>query len=227
MPNRSLPVRYLISIACALALLSSSARAQVADESNPYRPGFSSTEIWGGYSPGSTSAGVLGRHRDIALGLLGMRWNRRIRASDTGFVYYTFEVIPLARVTPLVVYNAAAPAVCDPPNFDCIRSSAAANGIGFSPLGFTIITRSDQAVQWRFGMTGGALIFDRPTPSDLASRFNFTAAIEAGVQVVNRNGAGVLIVYRLHHLSNASLSEDNLAMLSHVFSIGGRWRVSR
>lgn len=227
MPNRTLPIRSLIPLASAIVLLASSASAQIVDESAARRLGSSSAEIWGGYSPGSTSAGVLGQHGDITLGLVGMRWNRRIRASDSGFVYYTFDVIPLARVTPLVVYQGAAPDVCDPPKFDCVRSSAAASGIGFSPLGLTVITRAEHAVQGRLGLTGGALIFDRPTPSDLAGRFNFTAVMEAGVQVVNQKGAGVLFVYRLHHLSNASLSEDNLAMLSHVFSIGGRWRLSR
>jgi hypothetical protein len=117
--------------------------------------------------------------------------------------------------------------VCSPPYFDCERSSTVARGVGFSPLGLTVITRTDRILQWRFGATGGALIFDRRIPSDLAASFNFTATIEAGVQRVHSGGNGWTLVYRLHHLSNAGTASDNLAMLSHVISIGGRWRLSR
>jgi hypothetical protein len=156
-----------------------------------------------------------------------MRYNRRIRAADTGFVYYTFDLIPVARVTPLVVYAGDPADHCSGPYYNCQRISAVARGVGISPLGLTVIKRIDHMVQWRFGINGGALIFDRPAPSDLAAKFNFTAALEAGIQVVNPTGNGWMLVYRLHHLSNASLAEDNLALLSHVFSIGGRWRLSR
>jgi hypothetical protein len=67
------------------------------------------------------------------------------------------------------------------------------------------------------------LMFDRPAPSDLAAKFNFTAALEGGVQLMRKSGTGVLLVYRLHHLSNAGTASDNLAMLSHVFSVGATW----
>jgi hypothetical protein len=227
MLNRSPLVRPTLFVAGAILLSSASGSAQVVDTAASNRLGSSSAEIWVGYSPTSTSAGILGRHGDVTLGLLGMRFNRRIRASDSGFVYYTFDVIPVARVTPLIVYSGNAADVCSPPYYDCQRSSTVARGVGINPLGFTVITRTDRMLQWRFGATGGALIFDRRTPSDLASRFNFTAVIEAGVQRVNLAGKGWTLIYRLHHLSNAGTAEDNLALLSHVISIGGRWRLSR
>ena len=227
MPNRNPVVRHIIFVAGAILLSSTSGSAQVVDSVASNSLGSSSAEIWVGYSPTSTSAGVLGRHGDVTLGLVGMRFNRRIRASDSGFVYYTFDVIPVARVTPLIVYTGDAADVCSAPYYDCQRSSTVAQGVGFNPLGFTVITRTARMFQWRFGATGGALMFDRRTPSDLASRFNFTAAIEAGVQRVNARGQGWTLVYRLHHLSNAGTAEDNLALLSHVISVGGRWRLSR
>jgi hypothetical protein len=225
--------RAYLCIAVATTLLCHPAAAQTSraiDSTALERNGTSSVEIWAGYSPGSTSAGFLGGHAGIELGLVAMRWNNRIDRSDadTRHVYYTLDLIPVARVTPIIEYTGNAANVCSPPKFDCLRiQGAIARGVGFSPLGVTIVHHADRMLQWRFGATGGVLLFDKPAPSDLASRLNFTAAVEGGIQLVSRKGLGVLIVYRLHHLSNAGTAEDNLAILSHVFSIGGRWQLSR
>jgi hypothetical protein len=213
-------------VIAALVLLSQGALAQhtaCTDTSASDRAGRSGAEIWTGYSGRSTSADFLGRHSGITLTLVGLRWNCRISTSGSRSLYYTFDVIPIARVSPLIVYSTTAADRCQAPNFDCERVATVARGVGVNPLGITRVYHTDRVVQWRLGATGGLLVFDRPTPSDLASRFNFTAAIEGGVQLVRRNGGGVLIVYRLHHLSNGGQAQDNLAMLSHVFSIGGRW----
>jgi hypothetical protein len=216
-------VRFSITVAAAMLLSCQAALAQGADVTD--RVGVSGGEIWAGYSPGSTSAGVLGRHNGIKLGLVGLRWNHRIRASEHRFVDYTLDVIPVARVEPIIAYSAYAAEVCAPPKFDCQRVPVTAHGLGLNPLGVTVVYRADRTVQWRLGATGGVLLFDRRAPSDLAARFNYTAAIEGGMQVVNRRGSGMLLVYRLHHLSNAGQAEDNLAILSHVFSLGVRWRL--
>ncbi len=220
----------LSCILAATILASHPAFAQqreVSDSMPGGRNGTSSGEIWLGYSQGSTSAGFLGGHGGITLGLLGMRFNQRVRPSEPGFLYYTFDLIPVARVTPIIEYTGQAANKCAPPKYDCLRTHTTARGVGISPLGWTVVYHRERRVQWRLGGNGGVMIFDKPAPSDLASRFNFTAAIEGGVQVVNPSGTGLLIVYRLHHLSNGGRAEDNLAILSHIFSIGARWRLSR
>jgi len=219
MARRSLFIAAAVILPCQTVFAQSSGATD--------RTGASSGEIWAGYSPGSTSAGFLGGHSGITLGMIGMRLNQRIRAADTGFVYYTLDVIPVARVTPIIEYTGQAAIRCPPPKFDCLRIRTTARGVGISPLGITLVYHADQRVQGRFGVNGGVIVFDKPAPSDLASRFNFTAAIEGGVQVVNPNGTGMIFVYRLHHLSNGGRAEDNLAILSHIFSIGGRWRLGR
>ena len=220
-------LRIAILIVAIMTWPHAAALPQRPDAPGAEHLGTSSGEVWGGYSPGSTSAGFLGRHADLKLWLGGLRVNHRIRKADTGFVYYTFDVIPVARVTPLIVYTTDAADRCQAPYFDCVRVQKVVHGFGLNPLGVTIIRRADRAMQWRFGANAGFLMFDHPTPSDIAARFNYTAAIEAGVQFVRPTGAGWMIVYRLHHLSNAGQAEDNLAMLSHVLSIGARWRFSR
>ena len=169
-------------------------------------------------------AGVLGRHGGISLGLAGLRMNRVLRASDSSITSYTLDLLG-ARVTPLVNYSDNAVIVCPPPKYDCVHVPVVASGFGITPLGLTTIFRPSARVQWRLGANGGAVMLDRPAPSNRSARFNFTAAIEGGFQFVRSDGAGVLVVYRLHHLSNAGRADDNLAMLSHVISIGMNWLV--
>jgi hypothetical protein len=222
-------VRLSTYVTAITALLCHSVRAQVAvrDSSVADTTAVLSSEVWAGYSANSTSAGFLGRHGGISLGLIGMRWNHRVRKSATSSLDYTFDLIPIARVTPIIVYPNNVTSRCQPPKYDCVRAAVSAHGAGFSPLGWTFVYHADRALQWRLGANGGVLIFNRPAPSDLAARFNFTAAIEAGMQLMSRNGSGVLVVYRLHHLSNGGQAADNLAILSHVVSIGARWRLRR
>ena len=215
-----------LSFALAVVLAPQFAGAQLSDSTSGRGVGRWSGEAWLGYSPGSTSAGFLGQHTGLTLGMAGVRFNYRRRESRT-VVEYTADVIPLARVTPLVYYSGDAAQRCPGPKFDCRRIAVIARGGGVSPLGVSVVYHADRSLQWRLGANGGFLYFDRPTPSDLATQFNFTAAIEAGMQYVSRGGRGVLLAYRLHHLSNAATGEDNLAMLSHVISIGGTWRFSR
>lgn len=219
-------LRFAFVVAITILSPHAAANAQRTDSIST-RNGAMSGEVWGGYSPSSTSAGVLGRHAGMQLWLAGFRLNHQIRKADTGFVYYTFDVIPVARVTPQIIYSTGNPEQCDPPKFDCIRKPIVAHGFGINPFGFTVLFRSDRTVQTRLGANAGFLMFDRPTPSDISARFNYTAAIEAGLQFVSPTGAGWMLVYRLHHLSNAGQAEDNLAVLSHVLSVGGRWRFSR
>jgi hypothetical protein len=220
----------LCSVILALVCLSHEAAGQAGDSAHTDRFAATSIEAWAGYSPGSTTAGVLGRHGGVTLSLGALRFNHRVRVSERRALYYTLDLIPLARVTPLIEYKTSSgqtiPSVfqCAPPAHDCNRIATPARGIGFNPLGWTVVFGGHGAAQWRLGATAGALMFDRPAPSDLAARFNFTAAIEAGWQIMKRHGNGVLVVYRLHHLSNAGTAEDNLALLSHVISIGGVWR---
>jgi hypothetical protein len=220
--------QIVITLAVAGAFAARPALAQGAaptDSSALTRLGVSGGELWIGYSPSSTVAGVLGRHGGLSLGLAGLRKNALVRASDARVVYYTMDLVG-GWVTPLVDYSGDAVIKCQPPKYDCRRIDVIATGFGISPLGLTALFMPDRRVQWRLGANGGALWFNRKTPSDHASQFNFTAAVEAGLQVVAPSGRGVLIVYRLHHLSNGGQADDNLAMLSHVISIGTRWRAS-
>jgi hypothetical protein len=214
--------------ACALLLSATQGIAQRPVATADTSDARNAIEVWAGYSPTSTNLGELGRHAHLSFGLVGVRFNRRLSTGASRVVDYTFDMIPYARVAPLVSYDAAGARVisggpaCEIEGYAC-RWYGSAAGAGIAPLGFTVVRRADRAVQVRYGLNGGALIFDRPTPSDLATRFNFTASGEIGIQVMSKQRPGFLVVYRMHHLSNAGRGNDNLALLSHVFSAGFRW----
>jgi hypothetical protein len=200
-------------------------------------------EVWAGYSPTSTNLGELGRHSHLSLGLVGVRFNHRLSTSESRVVDFTFDVIPYAHVAPLVRFDVpqnstdgseatldsagvgtvVTPSECRLEGFAC-RREGSAMGAGITPLGVTVVRSHSHGVQLRYGLNGGLLIFEHPTPSDLATRFNFTASAEVGIQIMRKQGSGFLLVYRMHHLSNAGRGNDNLALLSHVFSAGFRWR---
>lgn len=187
--------------------------------------------MWAGYASRSPSLGVLGRIRGMSLALAGARFSHRLSTGPRVAVDYTVDVIPMAMVSPAYVFDPAVgeslevtrAARC---NFSagCRFPVGSPRGAGVSPVGLTALFRREHALQFRVGGTGGILLFDRKIPTEYSTRFNFTGAIEAGAQLVDRHGRGVLLVYRFHHISNAGTGFDNSALASHVLSIGGRWR---
>ena len=222
-------MRFLAVI--AVAMLPLTARAQSpADSLLADRSGAASTEIWAGYSPRSPKWGVLGNRPGMSFGIAAVRLSHRIRATPHYALDYTVDFVPLAVSSPPLGDDFADMAQyrrdssCLVSVFGCRFPSGSAFGWGVSPLGITAVYRRDRVLQPRFGITGGALMFDRATPTIMSTRFNFTASVEAGAQMLNRKGNGILLVYRFHHLSNAGTGYDNSALASHVISLGARLR---
>src|SRR4051812_8823899 len=156
--------RGLGSLIIALVLGHTALAQQSAVDSAADRASRSTTGIWAGYSPASTSAGVLGRHTGIKLGLMALRFNRRVRVTEHRSLYYTLDVIPVARVSPLIEYTTASGATipkvfqCKPPELDCNRVAVPARGVGINPIGFTALYGEGRR-KWRIGATGGVLMF--------------------------------------------------------------------
>jgi hypothetical protein len=221
--------RVRILLVSALFVVAPAAWGMQADSSGTDRVGRNGAEAWVGYSRGSTRLGVLGLHDGLRLGIAAMRFNHRVHAGPDRSIYYTVDVIPVASLSSPVEYGTSGSqrfmvADCSRGPYDCQRDSSVAYGFGVNPAGFTAVFHPERNVQWLLGATGGVMWFDRRVPTNLSTKLNFTATGEAGVQLVNHRGQGVLLVYRLHHLSNAGRGYDNRAMLSHVFSAGLRWR---
>jgi hypothetical protein len=222
-------------LAILLLALPFSARAQPSHpDSARDRSGFQATELWAGYSPRSPKWGFLGNRPGLSFAIAAARTTRRIKTTPRYALDWTIDFVPLALSSPPLGYYlndenelilpGPAGETCLVEVFGCRFPSGSAYGAGVSPLGVTAVYRRDRVFQPRIGATGGVLLFDRAVPTVISTRFNFTATIEGGVQILNRNGDGVLFAYRFHHLSNAGTGYDNSALASHVLSMGARWR---
>jgi hypothetical protein len=221
--------RIRLVFAWALFPLAANAQTILPDAPPADRSGFRATEFWAGFSNRSPKWGVLGNRAGMSFGLAAARRTRRLKTTPGYAVDYTIDFIPVALSSPpLGLDEESSTLHRDAAGRSCVAScrfpSGSAFGAGVSPLGFTAVYRRDRMIQPRLGFAGGMLLFDRAVPTVISTRFNFTAAIEAGAQILNRNGDGVLIVYRFHHLSNAGTGYDNSALASHVISVGARFR---
>ena len=199
------------------------------DTTQSDRSGARATEYWAGFSNRSPKWGVLGNRPGMSFGIAAARTTYRLKTAQRYAIDYTVDFIPVALSSPPLGYDLETTAnTFLTGEADCLMScrfpSGSAYGAGVSPLGFTATYRRDRTIQPRIGFAGGILLFDRAVPTVISTRFNFTAAIEAGTQILNRNGDGLLIVYRFHHLSNAGTGYDNSALASHVISLGARFR---
>jgi hypothetical protein len=141
-----------------------------------------------------------------------------------------FDLIPLALLSPpyISLHGSGEPcpprALCAfvPPDNGQLFVSGAATGAGVNPLGFTTYANPHRNIAPSFGVTGGVLVFDRRIPTTRGAYFNFTAAVEAGLRIGPIDGRSLVLAYRFHHISNAGLAPENLAVASHLFTVAMR-----
>lgn len=189
--------------------------AQPSADTSGDRAGARATEVWAGYSARSPKWGVLGNRPGLSFAVAAGRVTQRIKTTPGYALDYAIDFVPFAISSPPVGYEGEHPS-----GFP--RGSA--YGAGFSPLGISAVYRRDRMIQPRLGAIGGMLLFDRRVPTVVSTRFNFTAMLEAGAQILNHNGDGVSLMYRFHHFSNAGIGYDNSALASHMISLGARFR---
>lgn len=73
-----------------------------------------------------------------------------------------------------------------------------------------------------FTFGGGMLFSADPIPHDI-SRVNFTPQAGSGLAIALHSGAVLSMEYRLHHMSNAIVSDPNPGANSSEFQIGMSW----
>jgi hypothetical protein len=211
--NHEPKLRVALILCCAA--LPAIAPAQSPSDTSHDRAGAKSTEFWVGYSARSPKWGVLGNRPGLSFAVAAGRLTQRIKTTPRYALDYTLDFVPLAISSPPLGY--------DEDTHPGFRKGSAI-GAGFSPLGISAVYRQDRMFQPRLGAIGGLLLFDRRVPTVESTRFNFTAMLEAGAQILNHNGDGVSLMYRFHHFSNAGIGYDNSALASHLISVGARFR---
>ncbi len=98
-------------------------------------------------------------------------------------------------------------------------SGVKARGVGVSPLGWrwNFVPRGRLAPYAEVG--GGALWTSAPIPVATTGS-NFTAHAGVGVRVFGRDGHGLVLGYRLHHISNGNRLRRNPGVNAHMLTVG-------
>ncbi|MCC6987572.1 MAG: acyloxyacyl hydrolase [Acidobacteria bacterium] len=98
-------------------------------------------------------------------------------------------------------------------------SAGKARGIGLTPLGWrwNFEPRGRLAPYAEVG--GGALWTSAPIPAGTTGS-NFTAHAGVGVRVFTARGQGVVVGYRLHHISNGNRLRRNPGVNAHMLTLG-------
>jgi hypothetical protein len=93
-------------------------------------------------------------------------------------------------------------------------------GFGAAPLGLELRLAPRRTVQPFLTASGGALWFREPVPAAEAGRFNFTAEVGAGVLVRPSRAFGVMVGYKLQHISNGGTRRSNPGIDNNMFYVG-------
>jgi hypothetical protein len=223
---------------CALAavlLVAGGAAASAAQEMRSVTP-TRQLEFWGGVAHNSPEWGVLGDTPGMSLAMFGVRFARPVGRApafvgDTRATFLHLDLLPIVLMSRpyLSAWDREAagceksyPCYADPRDDVRLFSPDAAMGIGANPIGITTFFRRNGRLSPSVGATGGFLYFSRPVPTSSSASFNFTAALEVGLRIGRSEEAGVSLVYRLHHISNAGTARENPAVASHLLTVVAR-----
>jgi hypothetical protein len=92
-------------------------------------------------------------------------------------------------------------------------------GQGFSPIGFKLNFLPRHPIQPFLTFLGGYMFATRPIPVSDASSANFTFSVGAGFEFYRSATRSIRAEYRLHHLSNAGIADDNPGIDSQIIQL--------
>jgi len=222
----------MTSLRIAVLLLAIAVRAPEAQEVRGGTP-VRELEIWGGVAQGSPQLGILGETPNMNFAMVALRISRPLvgLSSLTRATMVHLDIIPFALLSPPYTSltgtndpDCRPDALCLEPatNAPGLFPNGSAVGVGITPLGITTHFRQDRTWSPSIGVTGGALLFDRAAPTTAGARFNYTAAVEAGLRIGRPDRTGIVLTYRFHHISNAGMARENPGVASHLLTLGLR-----
>lgn len=170
--------------------------------------------VWAGGSPASND--FIGTTKKARLGIIGLRYARIFKPGKHISLKYTADAVPFTvlshpslRVVPIGNNNF---------RLEEFRRSDYAWGI--TPIGMQVNFRRQKKVQPFVGTSGGFLAFRKKIPNNLGAKFNFTADVSGGLQIMLKNKKAVTFGYKYHHLSNGYRADFNPGFDSNVFYVG-------
>jgi Lipid A 3-O-deacylase (PagL) len=170
--------------------------------------------VWAGGSPDSNE--VIGKTKDARLGIIGLRYARIFKSGKHISLKYTVDAIPVA-VLSHPDYRFIS---LGNNNFRYAEFRRKDYAWGITPIGIQINFRREKKVQPFVGASGGFLAFKKKIPNDFGAKFNFTADVSGGLQVMLKSKKAVTFGYKYHHLSNGYRADFNPGFDSNVFYIG-------
>lgn len=174
--------------------------------------------VWGGYSPDSnTFVKAVGRTENARYGIVALRYSRRFNNNDTFNLKYTADLVPAAILSYPDLEIVGSPTSL-PVNRRPVRPTRYA--FGLSPLGLQINFRPRKRFQPFLGISGGMLYFNKRTPNDVGTRFNFTSDIGAGLEIRLKDKKAISLGYKYLHISNGSRGIENPGFDNNLFYVG-------
>ena len=197
-------------VASVLVTVNSCLPANDATQPVPAKTGANEFGVWGGVSPFSST--LLGQTEDVRLGVVGLRYSRRLAEGEAVAFKYTLDAVPFLLMSfPRFELS---------PGGVVRRTRDTAYGAGLHPVGFQLNFRPRKRVQPFLGTSGGFIYFADPVPDARGKSFNFTFDVGGGVQLINPGGRALTFGYKYHHLSNAYRGLINPGFDSNLFYFG-------
>lgn len=186
-----------------------------------WHPAFS---VWVGTAQHSAFKTRIGSPMYRDLYIVGVRaaWPIATGAGDA-FQYFV-DVIPVVMTTDMPDYSKLDGCL---PGWFCPQARPIPHtvyGTGLSPLGFSLRILKVGRVRLSTEASGGFLWFTRPVPDPDATRFNFTAAGGATLEVRLAPNRSARVMYLYHHTSNGGRGLVNPGLNSQVIALGVDWR---
>lgn len=169
------------------------------------RPAVHEFQVWGGYSFYSSN-GIWGKTPDSQLGIMGLRYNRKLFRIEYHILEYSLDFNLFAKY----VY----------PEFNRTRERTSISGVGLAPAGFQFNFNSKKTIQPFLKTSAGFLYLSEPFPDDRGIQFNFTLELGGGLEFMLSPHSSFTVGYKYHHMSNGEIGYINPGVDSNMFYAG-------
>jgi len=178
--------------------------------------------FWIGVSFDSPDRQFLGTTKGRDYHELGFRLTWQIAASHPATLEYTLDLMPLVILTDNPVYSAG-PVRRSGEQTREVSGYEAKYGIGAAPFGFKLNIVVSKQFSLFAAASGGVEAFDGRVPTYDASNFNFIFNFGGGMEFRSRSQRTLFLGYKLHHISNAGIANENPGIDTNSFYAGITW----
>ncbi|PWT90014.1 MAG: hypothetical protein C5B55_10335 [Blastocatellia bacterium] len=175
--------------------------------------------FWAGFAPAATTI-FGGLHEDEAADrkffLAAFRYGRTLAANEHVALQYTFDAIPVAVASGVIVSRTTIGGVTT------FRRETAYGG-GVTPLGLQLDFSNHSKVHPFIHVNGGILGFNKAVPIEDSGKFAFVGEVGGGVRIFTSDRRAVTLGVMFHHISNGDTAGSNRGLNQFVIYGGFSW----